>query len=169
VDFTDTNNLSLAVFVKFGSFTALFGGDLETPGWKRLLLNSDFRARLREVSLYVASHHGRESGKCDEVFQHCRPSLVVFSDGPKEHETQEATDWYARRAWGVPDYSRPAGLLGQPRRYVMTTRSDGTIHIDIAENGRWNVTTSQRTNPLLASLGPLGLLPPSNPWNLLGR
>jgi len=133
-----------------------------------LLLNSDFCARLPEVNLFVASHHGRENGKCDELFRWFRPDLVVFSDGPKEHETQETTNWYRWRATGIPDYSLPSGLFGQPRRYVMTTRSDGTIHVDIAENGRWNVTTSTRTNPLLAALGPFGLSSPPNPWSLLG-
>ena len=37
LDFTDTNNLSLAVFVTFGNFTILFGGDLEKPGWEKLM------------------------------------------------------------------------------------------------------------------------------------
>lgn len=46
VDFTDSNNLSLAAFVRFGPFTILFGGDLERPGWRQLLKNPAFRAKL---------------------------------------------------------------------------------------------------------------------------
>jgi beta-lactamase superfamily II metal-dependent hydrolase len=167
-DFRDTNNLSLAVFVKYGPFTALFGGDLETAGWKRLLLNPAFRARLLEVKLFVASHHGRESGKCDELFWWCRPDLIVFSDGPKEYDTQETTNWYYRRANGIPDWSQSASLFGQPRRYVITTRNDGTIRIDVTESGRWHVTRNPRPNPLLAGLGALSFLQPIYPRNLLG-
>jgi beta-lactamase superfamily II metal-dependent hydrolase len=166
-DFTDTNNLSLAVFVKYGPFTALFGGDLETAGWKKLLLIPGFRARVLEVNLFVASHHGRESGKCEELFQWCAPDLIVFSDGPKEYETQETAGWYYRRAKGIPDWSQPVSLLGQPRRHVMTTRSDGTIRIDVTENGRWNVTRNPRPNPLLEGFSALGLFQPVYPWKLL--
>ncbi|OXE36688.1 MAG: hypothetical protein CGW95_06145 [Phenylobacterium zucineum] len=164
-DFTDTNNLSLVVFVKYGAFTALFGGDLETAGWNKLLMIPAFRARLPEVSLFMASHHGRESGKCEELFTLCAPQLIVFSDGQKEYESQETTGWYSRRAKGIPDWTQPAGLLGQPRRRVMTTRSDGTIRIDVAVNGNWNVTPNSRTAPFHNVLQALGLLHPPYPWS----
>src|SRR5262245_23420127 len=34
VDFSDTNNLSLAVFIRYGAFKILFAGDLEAAGWR---------------------------------------------------------------------------------------------------------------------------------------
>jgi len=166
-DFTDTNNLSMAVFVKFGPFTALFGGDLETAGWRKLLMIPAFRARLPDVNLFVA-YHGRESGKCDELFQWCTPDLIVFSDGPKEYDSQETTGWYSRRAKGLPDRSHPASLFCSPMRYVITTRSDGTIHVDVNENGRWNVTINPRPALGLGGLGALSLFPPVSPWGSFG-
>jgi hypothetical protein len=166
-DFDKTNDLSLAVFVSYGGFTALFGGDLETAGWRKLLENPLFRARLPEVKLFVASHHGRESGKCAELFNHFSPDLIIFSDGPKEFETQETTDWYARRANGILDYYRPAGAFGQPRRYVMTTRSDGTLRIDVLPGGAWNVTRNPRPDSTGSALAALGLLQPM-PRSLFG-
>ncbi|WBO22502.1 ComEC/Rec2 family competence protein [Sphingomonas abietis] len=139
-DFTDTNNLSLAAFIRFGGFTILFGGDVERAGWRQLLKNHDFRAKLSTVNVYVASHHGRENGCCSEVFDICRPELVIFSDGRKQYSTQETRDWYASRATGIPDYTKPAGLFGiEPVRKVMTTRRDGTIAIDVATDGRYSV------------------------------
>src|SRR5262249_35743916 len=52
VDFgEDTNNLSLATFIGFGSFVVLFGGDLEKEGWKCLLRNQLFRAFLASVQV----------------------------------------------------------------------------------------------------------------------
>ncbi|GAA0732167.1 ComEC/Rec2 family competence protein [Sphingomonas japonica] len=157
VDFTDTNNLSLAAFVQFGGFTILFGGDLERAGWRQLLKNPTFRAKLATTNVYVASHHGRENGCCDEVFDFCRPELVIFSDGRKQYGTQETRDWYARRTRGIPDLGAPAGLLGQPLRKVMTTRRDGTITIEVATDGRFLVSKSREEKPpelsgLLASL-----------------
>ena len=154
LDFTDTNNLSLAAFVTFGRFTILFGGDLERAGWRRLLQIERFRAMLPTVNVYVASHHGRENGCCDEVFALCRPQLVVFSDGRKQYGTQETRDWYANRTIGIPDHSRPAGLLGlHPLRKVMTTRRDGTITIDVAQDGNYLVNSTRTdTAPALTGL-----------------
>lgn len=152
-DFRDTNNLSLAVFVSFGGFTILFGGDLERPGWRKLLRIPGFAAKLATTQVYVASHHGRENGCCEEVFNFCKPELVIFSDGPKKHGTQETRDWYANRTIGIPDLSKPAGLFGQPRRKVMTTRCDGTITIDVAADSSYLVTTS-RQSALAALLAP---------------
>lgn len=138
-DFTDTNNLSLAVFVTYAGTTILFGGDLECAGWRQLLTLPAFRNRLAEVKVLVASHHGRENGQCPELFDHMRPEVVIFSDGPKQYQTQETACWYAQRVSGIPDLSRSEGLLGYPRRRVMTTRRDGAMQIDVAPDGRFTV------------------------------
>jgi hypothetical protein len=50
------------LFVSFGGSTVLAGGDMEEKGWKNLLPNPAFVARLAEVNVYVASHHGRDNG-----------------------------------------------------------------------------------------------------------
>jgi beta-lactamase superfamily II metal-dependent hydrolase len=137
-DFTDTNNLSVATFVDYGGFRMLYGGDLETAGWRRLLTRPDFVAKLAGVQVLIASHHGRENGKCDELFEFCTPKLIIFSDGEKQHGTQETTDYYGRKASGIPDWTRPKPSFGfQPTRSVMTTRSDGTITIDVKPQGGW--------------------------------
>lgn len=138
-DFTDTNNLSLAVFVSYGPFTILFGGDMEASGWKKLLQNPSFVARLPEVKVYVASHHGRDNGRCEALFQHMKPEVVIFSDGAKTYGTQETTDWYGRRVTGIVETSKAPTALGPIRRKVMTTRKDGTLRIEVATNGRFTV------------------------------
>lgn len=162
-DFTDTNNLSLAVFVQFGAFTILFGGDLERAGWRALLRSPTFRAMLPQTNVYVASHHGRENGCCEEMFALCRPELVIFSDDRKQYGTQETHGWYSSRTSGVPDYSKPAGLFGQPLRRVMTTRRDGTVTIDVNAEGRYLVSPWKRAPaPQPAALGQLfGLRSPN--------
>lgn len=148
-DFTDTNNLSLAAFVHFGPFTILFGGDLERVGWRRLLKNPLFCAKLANVNVYVASHHGRENGCCSEVFDICQPDLVIFSDGRKQYGTQETRDWYASRTTGIPDHTKPAGLFGiRPVRKVMTTRRDGTVTIDVTSASKYSVLGNQMNQPL---------------------
>jgi hypothetical protein len=150
-DFLDTNNLSLATFVSFGSFTILLGGDLETAGWRKLLERPDFLLKLMSVDVLVASHHGRENGQCPELFNWCKPKLIIFSDGPKQYESQETAAWYGGKASGVVDWTRPAGPLGlRPLRRVMTTRKDGTVRIDVDARGNWTAYRNPR-RPIVGS------------------
>jgi len=125
--FTDTNNLSLVVFIKYGNFKMLFPGDLERAGWLELLKRSDFRAELIDTDVLMASHHGRDNGYCEEIFKYFTPSCVVISDKAKEHETQET----------VPDYRKVISTKGvkvrttMKDRHVLTTRRDGHIVFDV--------------------------------------
>lgn len=131
--FTDTNNLSLVVFIKYLNFKIIFPGDLEGPGWRALLQDPAFRTELAGTDVLVASHHGRESGFCQDIFKYFTPSCVVISDKPIMHETQRMVPDYRNvvRASGVsvntsagrPNYSNP--------RHVLTTRSDGWIQFDV--------------------------------------
>lgn len=122
--FSDTNNLSLLTFLEVGNFSFALGGDLERDGWVALLEHPQVRALLKNVDVFVASHHGRENGYCPEVFDHCNPSLIVMSDGPVTYSTQEMASTYARHATGSYFNNRGTSQW----RKVVTTRKDGTIY-----------------------------------------
>lgn len=156
LDFTDTNNLSVATFIRWGTFTILFAGDLETAGWRALLRNPAFVADLATVTVFVASHHGRANGRCEEVFKIARPESVVFSDDRKQYESQETDAWYRQRVSGIPVLDGvPSGLL--PKRWhVYTTRRDGTLTVQVDATGRYLVTPTRADPP--PALGLLGLL-----------
>jgi beta-lactamase superfamily II metal-dependent hydrolase len=83
-----TNDLSLAVIVQFRTFRILIAGDLEVAGWRRLLTISAFRQDLQDVTVFVASHHGRERGCCTELFELLRPKLVIISDDERQFDSQ---------------------------------------------------------------------------------
>ena len=117
--FKDTNNLSLLTFLDIGNLSFVLPGDLEQPGWIELLKNPYVCALLGRVNIFIASHHGRESGYCREVFDYCSPSLVVMSDGPIQYDTQEMASIYGQHAAG--------GWFNGQIRKVLTTRSDGSI------------------------------------------
>lgn len=117
--FEDTNNLSLVTFLHYHDVHVVFPGDLEKAGWRALLNQQSFINHLRRVNLFVASHHGRESGYCAEVFDYCQPELVIISDESIQYVTQESA--YGRHARGI--------RWGDSRRYMLTTRSDGMITI----------------------------------------
>ena len=118
-EFQDTNNLSLVSFLETPMGNFIVPGDIEKPAWQQLLRKQNFCNRLRNVTVFVASHHGRTSGYCREVFDYCSPEVVIFSDGPMQYATQEESSTYGAHASGVT-------LNGRTRR-VLTTRNDGTL------------------------------------------
>jgi len=75
---------------------------------------------LAKVKIFVASHHGRESGYCPEVFDLCAPEIVIISDEGIQYETQE-------HAYG--DHAKGIRWNGTDIRRVLTTRKDGTLVI----------------------------------------
>lgn len=167
LDYKKTNELSLAVFVSFGRFTILFGGDMEAPAWNTLLRNRSFRGRLPEVNVYVASHHGRRNGLSDQLMALMEPEVVLISDGPKQYATQETTKWYSDRVVGIPDLDQIATGNTLARRRVLTTRRDGSIRINAQSNGQYlisyegcRIPIPQSTPASLAKRFPSSQLPP---------
>lgn len=138
--FYDTNNLSLVVFFKFGAFKILFPGDLEEAGWLALLEQPEFRTELIDTTVLVASHHGRESGYCEALFDYCHPRAIVMSDKAIVHDTQGMTETYRQRV----NHHWPNGVLvattGKQRR-VLTTRRDGWIQFNVNDLGDFTIYT----------------------------
>jgi beta-lactamase superfamily II metal-dependent hydrolase len=133
----NTNDLSLAVFFTYQGFTILFPGDLEKAGWRMLLRNPNFTAQLAQTTALVASHHGRESGFCEEVFEYLKPQVVVISDKPIQHETQQMVPDYRNIISGDGVHVNGHGR----RRHVLTTRRDGWIQFEVHENGQVSIST----------------------------
>lgn len=133
--FEDTNNLSVVLFLDYPGLSIVFPGDLEVAGWEALLRNISFRQHLSRVNVFVASHHGRESGYCKEVFDYCSPEIVIISDEEIKFDTQEEID-YGVHASGI------RWTTGGIRR-VLTTRSDGMIWFEADALGKTWVRTSR--------------------------
>lgn len=121
-DFDDTNNISLVTFLDCNGLKFIFPGDIEVPGWGKLLEDVSFQNELSNVNIFLASHHGRENGYCPEVFDYCKPSVVVFSDSPIKHATQEMASLYQKHAEGIS--------FDGETRYVLSTRNDGSLWWD---------------------------------------
>lgn len=123
--FKDENNLSLILHLNILGFTFLFPGDMESAGFNNMLqTNARFREVVSSLNVLIASHHGRESGICTDMFDvwHSQPSLVVISDDYKQYNTQNTVNYYNSKCSGVTNF-RYAG----DNRKVLTTRSDGEI------------------------------------------
>jgi beta-lactamase superfamily II metal-dependent hydrolase len=138
--FYDTNNLSTAVFFKYGAFKILFPGDLEEDGWLALLEQADFRAELAGTTVLVASHHGRENGYCDVLFNYCHPRAIVMSDKAIVHDTQCMTQTYRQRVIDHWPNGVSVNKTGK-QRHVLTTRRDGWIEFQVNHLGGFDIYT----------------------------
>lgn len=137
-DFDDFNNLSLACFYTYGDFRILFPGDLERPGWLKLLQNPYFVGMLRNTNVLVAPHHGRiNQNYCEEIFEIWNPELVIISDKPISHGTQTDSTQVYRQIVKNPGIYFPDQEV---YRKVLTTRSDGAIHFSVQADGSYHVT-----------------------------
>lgn len=128
-DHSNINNHSLVTIITYASLRILLPGDNEPESWQELLRNSEFREAIRGTDVFLASHHGRDSGYYAGLFSYFTPKLVVISDG--RHCDNSATARYSQIASGWTVHSRSSS---DEVRKCVTTRSDGDITIEIGIN-----------------------------------
>lgn len=137
---SNINNHSVVTVIEYLGIKVIIPGDNESPSWKELLEDSSFVDAIKDACIFVASHHGRESGYYSDLFDNFKPDLTIVSDGP-EGETS-VTSKYTNVAKGWTVYKRSDNTSS--KRYCLTTRKDGTIVIKIgknSDNGKYmNVT-----------------------------
>jgi beta-lactamase superfamily II metal-dependent hydrolase len=130
IDYADPNTASYVTILRYGEFKMLFGGDLPESGWDALLKEQKFVDAIKGTNIVKVSHHGRKEGCSTALFEKITPDLCVISDKSidKTNENTVCTTWYSQRATGV---NWSDGTV----RKVLTTRSDGSIHIQTAGGG----------------------------------
>ena len=131
---SNINNHSGVVVFEYLGLKVVIPGDNESPSWRELLENTDFIEAARKPYVFMASHHGRESGYYAHLFDDThgigKPRLCVVSDG-RVQDTDVASRYsYHARGWRV--YSRSDNLSDE--RFCVTTRADGPIEITIGKN-----------------------------------
>ena len=94
----DTNSHSLSLFVDFGTFEALFTGDLESEMQPELQKNLESLSGLidRPFELFKAPHHGAANGLNRDLVSWLKPEVFVVSVGAKNtygHPNQEVLDF----------------------------------------------------------------------------
>ena len=134
------NNHSIVTLVTCAGCRILLTGDNETPSWNELLHNSEFIRNVRGIDVFLAPHHGRESGFSKELLDIIQPRLVIVSDGPLGNTS--VTDYYSNRARGWQVNHRLKQFSED--RYCVTTRKDGVIlaKIGLKSNGSTNLDIS---------------------------
>ena len=122
---TDFNNRSVALVVRFGSFTALLSGDSEV----RQLTHLVGQGAVPAVTLLKAPHHGSDNGFTWPFLEAARPEVVVISVG--------------RNGYGHP---RPAALRAYAEVGAAVLRTDQAGHVAILgyERGDFGVVRGEQ-------------------------
>lgn len=139
IDYKDPNSISAVTILSYNGFKLLSGGDLPKEGWIDMLRKPDFVSAIKGTTVLKASHHGREVGYCEELFEHISPLLCIVSDKniDDSNENTEVTEWYRNKCSGV-------NVVGSTeRRKVLTTRCDGSIFLRV-ESAQWWVYPNTR-------------------------
>jgi len=121
---SNINNHSVVTVISYAKSKIIIPGDNEPVSWKELLERADFIDAISGADIYVASHHGRESGFCSELFEYIRPKLIIVSDG--RFVNTSATTAYSQKASGWKVHKRSGG---SEERNCLTTRNDGVISV----------------------------------------
>lgn len=141
VDYENPNTSSFVTTLGYKGFKILFGADLPESGWESLLQNTKFVNEIKGTNVLKVSHHGREDGCCEALFEAISPNLCIISDKAieKDNENTIATNWYSTRSLGC-NINEING--NTDRRNVLSTRADGSIFISVYDNGNWEVYTN---------------------------
>lgn len=131
------NNSSIVtvVSVKGTQFSEkfVFAGDVEQAGWEALLKRESFRNAVSGTDFYIASHHGHTSGFSPGLYQAMgKPFLNLVS----VHRRDEHVD----SRYSSSEYSRGV-KFNDDTRYMLSTRNDGSIFVDVDSAGMSSVTT----------------------------
>lgn len=97
-DNEDWNSLSYVTLISWDGFKVLLGGDATTEVWDDIVgwINTDNKARqlLSNISVFKASHHGRESGFCGKsLLEFMNPEQIIV-DHTVPREWSSYDDYY---------------------------------------------------------------------------
>jgi competence protein ComEC len=127
--YSNINNHSGVVVFKYQGVTVVIPGDNEPASWNALMKQPAFVTAISNAHIFMASHHGRESGYCSDIFV-SKPLLCIVSDG--RVQDTDARHRYTYHAKNLTVKSRTRNL--HEERACLTTRNDGHIKIEIGAN-----------------------------------
>ena len=123
---SNINNHSIVLSISYANSKILLTGDNESASWEELLKDTRFREAIKNTDIFLAPHHGRESGYYSDLFNYFNPRLTIISDG--DVCDTSATDRYRNVTKGWTVHHRKGG---SEERYCVTTRKDGSIKVQL--------------------------------------
>ena len=130
---SNINNHSGVVVFDYLGIKLLIPGDNEAASWQELLNTQAFVSAAKTPDVLLASHHGRDSGYCAELFDDDegigKPRLCMISDGRVQDTDATGRYSYHSRGWTVHARSGSPSV----QRFCVTTRKDGYIDIKVGQ------------------------------------
>jgi len=131
------NNSSILRYIEYKGIKILYPGDLEKEGWDWLIKNNtSFVSTIRKgINILIAPHHGHKSGFPASLFEIVdKVDLVIHSKGSEGNiDGTDVSTQYSEKANGVIYKNLNNGF--RYKGNVLTTRSNGSIYIQIEEDG----------------------------------
>lgn len=132
----DLNTYSFIVVMQYVGFKFVFTGDNPPDILEKMIISADFKNTIKDATVLLAPHHGRDGEFCESFVKTVNPLLTVFSDSTIKYSTQE----YSAQKY----YNFTRGVKwSEEDRYVFTTRSDGTITFTLNADKSWSINTSK--------------------------
>lgn len=138
----DLNSYSNVIVLNYSIFKFVLTGDNPAHILKKMLENNikdeneRFNNAIKNATVLLAPHHGRDGEFCEEFVNVVNPLLTVFSDDTIKYTTQEySAHKYRNKTRGVK--------WDNTDRYVFTTRSDGNITFTLNADNTWSINTSK--------------------------
>ncbi len=128
-DLSNINNHSIITVLSYAEIKVVLSGDNEPPSWKELLEDQSFVNAVKGADIFLAPHHGRDSGFYKELFNHFSPYLTIISDG--QFCDTSATDRYGNVTKGWTVYYRNGE---NEKRLCLTTRNDGYVVVKLGHD-----------------------------------
>ncbi len=113
------NNLSYILRLEYAGVVFILGGDAEEEVWKEVAKNCPGKLKCHVLK---ASHHGRDSGYCEDAVKLMKPQYTVVSVGKKPDS--DASNKYRKHS-----------------ENVWSTRWRGNITVTVDQFGNGNVVS----------------------------
>ena len=129
---SNINNHSGVTVFEYQGVKIVVPGDNEPPSWRALIAKDSFVKSVKGAHILIPSHHGRESGYCEDLFSSgiIEPRLCIVSDG--RVQDTDAVSRYSGHSLGWKVQSRSDGTSNE--RKCLTTRNDGYIDVRVGLN-----------------------------------
>lgn len=134
---SNINNHSGVIVFEYLGVTIIIPGDNEPASWRELMKQPKFVTAMNNANIFMASHHGRESGYCSEIFEQ-KPNLCVVSDGKVQDTDARSRYSYHAKGWNV----KKRNNLPSEERFCVTTRRVGYVDIEVGKNANGNAYLS---------------------------
>lgn len=133
-------SLGLVTFLEYADIKIIFPSDLDNAGWNNLLQSYEFRHKLEKVNIFVASSHGEEKGYCREIFNYCKPEIIIVSNKDNKPLNPRMKELYNGHAKGSI-----VGVSDNNQR-LYSTYEDGGIKISKYLDRLKHISTQHKGN-----------------------